>query len=386
MSAFSARPADFLEWARRRHPEADGEDYLPRAWYGDYLADRLEEARARSAHAFQHIPARVTGLMPAADGAHLVLDDGSALVAGKVLLALGNSPQSGAVAGADPEHVASNPWEHDWLDALPRRDARVLLIGSGLTMIDIALHIAATRPQARMLAVSRHGWLPRTQGVPWPSVDPLPELREVFPRRGTIRERLRGFREWTAHGDWHLAVQSVRESLPQVWRDATRVERARFLRHLRSLWDVHRHRVPPITFARIESLKRNRRLRVVAGRILATRRKGATVTATWRRRGSEARIEERVHAVVNVSGPEGDLRRSADPLVQSLFQQGLCRQDELRLGLDFADDGRLVGAGGRPAPNIYYVGPALRARYWEATAVPELRGHVERTIGAILAG
>jgi uncharacterized NAD(P)/FAD-binding protein YdhS len=32
---------------------------------------------------------------------------------------------------------------------------------------------------------------------------------------------------------------------------------------------------------------------------------------------------------------------------------------------------------------LFYAGPLLRARHWEATAVPELRVHVARTAGAI---
>ncbi len=32
---------------------------------------------------------------------------------------------------------------------------------------------------------------------------------------------------------------------------------------------------------------------------------------------------------------------------------------------------------------LYYAGPFLRARHWEAIAVPELRAHVQRTVSQI---
>ncbi|MGQ0384627.1 MAG: FAD/NAD(P)-binding protein [Gammaproteobacteria bacterium] len=381
MSAFGERPADFLDWARERHAETQGDDYLPRAWYGDYLADRLDHARKGSSHRFEQVRARATAFTQTPGGALITLSDGSTLMSGAALLAPGNSPDSGAVAGLAPDCAVANPWSPDWLEALPAQ-SRVLLIGTGLTMIDIALHVAARRPSARMLAISRHGLLPRTQSVPW-SAGPLPAAADVMPLRGTLRERLRSFRRWIDGRDWHLALQSVREVMPELWRDAPEPERRRFLRHLRSIWDVHRHRSPPSTFARIQALQQDGRLRVVAGRLLATRRDGTGVTATWRPRGAHQRVEETVDAIVNVSGPESDLRRSANPLVQSLLSGGLCRPDALRLGWDTAADGSLIAADGQPARNIHYVGPGLRARFWEATAVPELRGHVDRMVAAI---
>ncbi len=40
--------------------------------------------------------------------------------------------------------------------------------------------------------------------------------------------------------------------------------------------------------------------------------------------------------------------------------------------------GEVVGADGRVVQGLYYIGPWLRARDWETTAVPELRGHAQR--------
>ncbi len=37
--------------------------------------------------------------------------------------------------------------------------------------------------------------------------------------------------------------------------------------------------------------------------------------------------------------------------------------------------GRLIGHNQCVVPDLYYVGPWLRGRFLEATAVPELRGH-----------
>ena len=71
--------------------------------------------------------------------------------------------------------------------------------------------------------------------------------------------------------------------------------------------------------------------------------------------------------------------------MQSLVDQALCEPDGLGLGWGTDPDGRLFDANGNASEVLFYAGPLLRARHWEATAVPELRVHVARTAAAIAA-
>src|SRR5277367_1524210 len=48
LSATSSDPMEFLRFAQQRMPHADGEDFLPRALYGDYLQDLLLQAEHAS--------------------------------------------------------------------------------------------------------------------------------------------------------------------------------------------------------------------------------------------------------------------------------------------------------------------------------------------------
>ncbi len=43
-----------------------------------------------------------------------------------------------------------------------------------------------------------------------------------------------------------------------------------------------------------------------------------------------------------------------------------------------AEDYAVIGAAGLPWPALRYLGPLLKARDWEATAVPELRVHARQ--------
>jgi uncharacterized NAD(P)/FAD-binding protein YdhS len=80
-----------------------------------------------------------------------------------------------------------------------------------------------------------------------------------------------------------------------------------------------------------------------------------------------------VDRVINCTGPECRAARVTDPLVQSLLSSGIIRADALSLGIDVAEDGRPISRDGAEVDRLHYLGPWLRARDWEATAVPELR-------------
>jgi uncharacterized NAD(P)/FAD-binding protein YdhS len=387
MSAFAGRPADFFEWAQARDPQVQAADYLPRAWYGEYLADRLALAKQRSPRwlEFEHVRTRATGLSVDDGLATIRLSNGAVIEADRVLLALGNSPTAAPVPDA-PDAVA-DAWNLDWMESLPTYVPRVLLVGTGLTMIDIALAIAEQRPDARVLAISRHGLLPRShEDAPG---KPAAFDAQKFLARGPLSQRLRQFRAQVASSagryDWRAALQSVREVMPELWRASTPRTRQRFLRHLRAWWDVHRHRVPQGTLSRIEELRQRNRLAIESGRIVETHRIKDGTVVSWRPRGSSKLRQELVDVVVNVTGPDSNPVRSDCPLVQSLLSEELCRPDNLRLGWETDASGRLVAADGQASKVLYYVGPLLRARDWEATAVPELRTHVDRTAAAIAA-
>lgn len=387
MSAFPERPDDFLTFARGRNPLVSGGDFLPRSWYGDYLSDRLELAKRRSPRwlSFERARVRATAIDVDHSSARISLEDGTVIEADRVLLALGNSPAAGPLAGA--ADVVNDAWNLRWMERLPTYVPRVLLVGTGLTMIDIALAIAERRPDVRMTAISRHGLLPRPHEVDAEHGATSKFDATALLGRGPLSGRLRRFRAQVeaSGGDWREALQRVREVMPALWRAAPRRLRRRFLRHLRAHWDVHRHRVPAETQKRIETLRARKRLDIRSGRIVETRRIKDGVVVAWRPRGSDSIREELFDAVVNVTGPDGNPSRSPCALVQSLVDQGLCEPDGLGLGWGTDPDGRLFDANGNASEVLFYAGPLLRARHWEATAVPELRVHVARTASAIAA-
>ena len=395
MSLDPAKPQDFLDYARSTGIHAAPGDYLPRQVYGDYLRARLAEAMAGAAARVScvHLRASAVQLRNSPAGFDLWLEDGSALSPDQVVLALGNAPPATPreLAGlAVTDRYLRDPWS---LGSLAHQDvASVLLVGSGLTMIDAALRLAAIRPRLRHIYVlSRHGWLPQPQAS-HPVAATNPDVRSALDAaRGSTRALVRAFRTQTravaaGGGDWREVLALARAQIPTEWNALDARQRARFLRHARSLWDVHRHRVPVGPLAAVQSLARRGVLEVQAGRLEEANLRDDAVEILWRPRGAPRSRAWLVDRVINCTGPDSCAERSADPLVQSLLANGLIRCDPRSLGIDIAPDGRVIRRDGNPVDSLYYLGPWLRARDWEATAVPELRAHAAALAARLLSG
>jgi uncharacterized NAD(P)/FAD-binding protein YdhS len=282
-----------------------------------------------------------------------------------------------------------DPWGRDALAHLdPRRPA--LLIGTGLTMIDIALQLRAQPSCPPIIAVSRRGLLPQPHRQPGHLPEDLPGVRALLEDPPTARAYLRGLRRLTreaaaAGRDWRDVLAALRPLTPRLWQALPLPERARFLRHLKPFWEVHRHRVAPQLFDAFARLRDRGDVTIVAGRLLEVETGADGLRVRLASRGSLDTRDLDVGTIVNCSGPAADTRRLRDTLFERLHRDGLLQPDALGLGIETACDGTLIGRDGASSRVLYYVGPFLRARDWEATAVPELRRAVSLTVDHLLA-
>jgi uncharacterized NAD(P)/FAD-binding protein YdhS len=390
MSAFEDDPDGFLRFVRAREPSLTGGSFVPRRLYGEYLAQTLDDARRASDTQLIRVAGEVMAIAEDADAVSLTLRDGRIASADRVVLAIGN------YAPSDPAHVdgsllrslryARDPWARDALEMDRRED--VLLLGTGLTMCDVALALRDEDHLGRIHALSRRGLLPqphRVSAKPPPHLDP-PSSVDVWPAStlGMLRALRREAREKARDGvDWREVVTSIREDTPMLWQRLDTRERERFLRHVRPYWETHRHRSSPETAYAIESMIEEGRLEIVPGRLVRASEDDDGVVVTFSRRGDVASESLRVGKVINCTGPDTDLARVGDPLIVALRESGLVRPDELGLGLDSDEDGRLLAADGTPSDRLFLVGPLRKGRLWEHTAVPELRVEAQRMAGLL---
>lgn len=394
MSLFDEQPEDFLSFARQGLPNAQPGDFLPRSLYGDYLQQRLQQAidAKQTLVRFDCLTSHVIDLQQHPEGTQLCLDDGQLITSDRVVIATGNFPPTTppALRGitADPRYIA-DPWREDALDNISA-DARVLLLGSGLTMYDMALALQDRGHHGPLQAISRramqpHGHRANTQHPKLPSLPAT--LLAGTSKVGTLVRQVRTFiADAQADGfDWRDAVAALRPITPTLWQNLTDLERQRFLRHLQPYWEVHRHRAAPTITQRIESLRQGGRLHVQAGRLLKADTTDRALEVHFQQRGTCSTQTLAIDHIINCTGPCNNLQHLDEPMFKALHSRGAICPDTHHLGLEVDTHYRLLDDNGNAQVNLYLLSPMLRARYWESSAVPELRQHAQQ-LATILLG
>jgi uncharacterized NAD(P)/FAD-binding protein YdhS len=244
-------------------------------------------------------------------------------------------------------------------------------------MVDVALSLRESGHNGTIHAVSRHGKLyhhhrPYTpqslSEVPGEFHTPLGALRWV---RAAI-DRLQ-----SAGGDWRAVIDSLRPYLPEIWSNWSLQQRASFLRHVRNLWDIHRHRMAPEVAAQLDRLLADGILTIHSGRLLKADSDGARACITIRSAQSKDTITLHADRVINCTGPSRNYVTTDIPLIAGMRTQGWLTPDQLRLGIETGTDGGLIGADGSPVRNLFAIGPLRIPTLFESIAVPEIRVQAE---------
>ncbi|TQK69341.1 FAD/NAD(P)-binding protein [Nocardioides sp. SLBN-35] len=381
MSAFPDAPSDLLDWALRTGRSSDPQGFLPRADYAIYLQDRLADVaddrlRIRAG--------RVLDVVPTGAGFEVVTER-SAAHADAVVLCHGNQPPrplataGGAALPDAPWHVA-NPWELARLRALPA-DARVVVVGTGLTGIDTTITLLEDGPARHVTLVSRNGLLPKPHvgqaHTAW--VTKVPD--DAVTADGIAAALADECRAAAERGvGWRAVVDGLRPLTQELWRRLPVAERRRFLDvHARD-WEVRRHRMAPEVALRLQSYRYDDRLAVHAGSLHAVEDLGERCRVTT----APGHAPVDVDAVVNCTGPLPDVRHSSDPLLRALVARGTVTPDPLALGIDATVDGAVLGADGRVVDGLFVVGPPRKGTLWESTAIPEIRGQAAQVATAVV--
>lgn len=387
MSALVDQPDHFLHFCESRLPDASAATFVPRKLYGEYLSGLLADAEhsCRAGVSFERITTEAHGL-ESRDGKALVrLADGRELVADHVVLAFGNfspfNPAITSVPQAAGRYVA-DPWSGE-IEVPIDRQAPVLLLGAGLTALDVALTLDQQGHRGPVLMLSRRGVQPAPHRASR-HVDSTAStvVQCLLSSTPTVLSYLRDMRALVRTAaehnvDWRDIVGAVRPITAQLWGRLGEAERRRFLRHLQVYWDAHRHRVAPASYAAFSEQIEQGRLRPIAGRIrtIEVLENGLRIEIALR--GASKLEAVQVSHIINCTGPNSNLARVEDRLIVQLRQAGLIRLDSLGLGICVDDSLSVQDCHGEPVAWLSYVGPMLKAQFWEATAVPELRKYAK---------
>ena len=371
LSIRADQPGDFLNWAFRQLDQGENHAdlhqalahaFLPRQLFGEYVRQRLLEARERRPEVeFTAISGKAEACIAEPNHYRLMIEGGQ-IIANIVILATAygtpRTPNSGALS----------PFQLLPSDQIARAGS-VALIGSGLTMVDVLLGARRDGFHGNAIVVSRRGQLLRShapKGVVPQSIE-LPRLRRISMLSATIRIACEMAQQ--AGTPWQAVINGLRPSLQEMWQRLAVEEQARFLRHLRPFWDAHRHRLPMEVHGRLMKEFEEGRALLVRGSVIEVARMEEKFRLSVVKRGSGATEVIETDLVFDCSGFTPDLDQ---PLITSLFTQNLAVADRHRLGILVERCGQVIGRRGKPSRGLFAIGPLCQGTLWEIIAVPEI--------------
>lgn len=371
MSAFADDPGHFQRWLTQKTEIVESETaagmvFAPRKDYGRYIAsliDSFDPERTR----LNCVSDEVVSVSSKPEGVTIALKAGDQIAGDFAVLATGFSETS------YDDAVICSPWAQPISEGLSP-DAAVLILGTGLTMVDIVIELRSSGHTGPIYAISRRGLLPQTHRATTPlklSEEEIPFGQSILLIWRWLRTMAR--REEEAGRDWRNAVDAIRPFTGQLWRRLPLESKRRFLRHARPWWDIHRHRMAPAISSEVASACAWDQLHVQAAKVTSIKTDADGALVSLRRRGSHQIEELRVSRVFPCMGVSTNPAASTNPVLVSLLQQGLARPDELGLGLDIAENGALKDMRGVLSARLFAVGPITRGAYWEMIAVPDIR-------------
>lgn len=375
MTLRSDVPDDYARWSRgRAAPEdiaPDGDIFTARAGFGAYVADQmaplLRDGRVRHLRLWARLVERTAGRYD------IALSDGTWLRADMLVLALSHPkphlPREIEMLTADPGLIR-DPLAQGALDEIGPGD-RLAIIGNGLTALDVVATLGKRGFHGQITSISRHGWRSKPHGPTQPETladfarDPAPTALALLQRirRALAVDAALGL-------TWHAVFDRLRGQGPAIWGALNDTERLRLIRHLRSLWDIHRFRIAPQTALAAADLTARGQLETLAARLISAQG-GADLTLTIRPRGQTGLRHLVLDRVVLATGPHHATVLTTTPVLASLAGQGLIAPDRTRLGIATAASGLAICATDRKSC-IFVAGPLARGAVGELMGVPEV--------------
>jgi uncharacterized NAD(P)/FAD-binding protein YdhS len=375
MSALPDDPDHFLRWLSARAEKPPGNEsryvdpfcFVPRRIYGDYLASLIEPILFGGSRWLRIVQGECIWIGAAGSGIAVVLADGCRLTGDVAVCATGHDTPS------VPANCYADPWTSPRDASIPA-DATVLILGTGLTMVDYALSLLLAGHRGPIVAMSRRGLLSRAHR----RVQPTPIAAADVPFGAGITTLFRWFRrladaETARGGDWRSVVDAIRPHSHDIWRRLPIESKRRFLEHARAWWDAHRHRMAPEVELRIAAAMAEGGLTIEAGKICSVEPNSRGAHVRYRRRGETIKRSMQVAKIVECTGIVRNPSRTANPALRSLLDQGLARVDPLEIGIDVTAWCAVVDRLGVPSDRLFAIGPLTRAAFWEVVAVPDIR-------------
>jgi|GEM_PF-116117 len=378
MSAFPEKSDDFIQWLGNRGYGYQARSFVPRHIYRDYIKDLLKSELEHCGEYVSYTFVNDVALDVLPEERTVQLKSGRLIPFDKLVLALGNF-EPGGPALADKEYTQhpayfNAPWAPASLDSM-EEGKNVVILGTGLTMVDTVLTLQQRKHKGKITALSTHGLIPQPhiETVPYSIPDPKQmNVKTVLEALIVLRKHIKAARGQGV--GWQAVVDAFRPYVQQIWSDLATEEKKTFMEHLRHIWGVARHRMPGECAERVHQALTAGQLRILAGRIQAIGNSSSgNFCIRYLEKGTKRQVTLESDVVINCMGPESNYFKLKDVFVKNLVKKGMIRTDALQLGIDCTPEGIVIGKNGEPIPYLYTIGPPSRGALWETTSIPEIR-------------
>lgn len=371
MSYSENDPGHFVNWLQEKKHAYTATDFVPRKLYGVYLLELFERLKTQHASRISCINGEAIALQ---DAHTFVLRTGETITATHLVLALGNflpaTPEYIGTALKNSPAYFGNPWNFEALNSIPP-DARILIIGSGLTMTDCVLHFENRGHRGSIHSLCRHGYAPVSHEKITPVDDAFKAtVASLDGLDAAFAHWMKGYRAGLQPA---AMADAFRPFVQKLWMQFDARDKQRFVAHLRHLWGTVRHRVPENCFAVLKNMQERGQLRISGGKIttVAAAENGLRITYLPRKKETPAQVEADV--IINCTGPSARYETDAPELLRTLLKNGTVRMDASGLGLDVNKQAAVINHAGEVNKNIFALGNLTRGIFWEITAIPEIR-------------
>lgn len=377
MSAFEHIPTHFTDWLIKNQKDVRflnqnlplSDQFVPRAYYGEYLQALLQEMQFSKKNALRLEAGEIIAIEKQNSAYFLKMNGDKQFTFDKIIFAIGNNlPASFAFPITSDIQCLQDPWNFTSPSQIPSSDP-VMIVGTGLSMIDAVLTLHHQGHQGKIYGLSRRGLLPlkHTDLLAVKEIDKQalqPNLLSLWQYLRKISKEAESQQQ-----DWRPIINGFRKVFPAIWMRAAAKEKKRFLRHALTYWNIHRHRVPDDVAELLEMLVKKDQLEVFAGRIVQAKDQYVWFVE----RGKPHVIEREVKWLINCMGPSSQMQPNKQPLVKSLLDNHLASLDELKLGFEINEHFALINAEGSASNALYTLGSPAKGINWTCTSVPEIR-------------
>jgi len=388
MSLFPDRPDHFVEWLQQNSfrynhilPSVSPKTFVPRKIFGDYIVEHLQKAHHDHAASFQIRIDEVLSIKRCGTKLEAILESGIRLEADHIVLALGNFPPADLFPDNAEVTKAKEYFPNPWTDRVYSNlsgNENILLVGTGLTAVDVVLGLKTRNFKGKISMLSRRGKLPLPHDLSQPAVDiadpgyltPPDTFRWLT---GEIRKR--------RNIPWTSVMDGVRPHTQAIWKRWSWDEKKYFMRRLRPIWEVARHRIPAQSSTILDEMVSAGQLHIGKAKIDSAKMRADGIEVFWSDdSGTHSGVFQKV---INCTGPESNYRKVKLPVLADLVDQGLLVNDPIGLGILCTEEGRILDTRNEPVTGLWCIGPMRKAVLWETTAIRELRLQAKELAGLV---